>query len=1303
MASTATSTFIEHLYNTILQRNGETAEIDAWLSRASAGMSAAQMTQEFIALSEAQNVTAVLHLYDVYFNRAPESVGLAFWVAAFNSGASLSSIAESFGATGEFRARFAGTSNADYVEAMYANLFGRAGDVAGKAYWLQQLDSGVLDRPALALTFALSGEALSNTGAATRFAESYLVLRAAGNLEPDTSHVIALAAESLAVALTEKITAYAIDSTAPLAPTVGAVKSVTGVAPTTASVTAEANSTVVLFKWADANADGIVTAGELSSLGTATASGGTANFAGLSLADHDKLVATATDAATNTSAYSAATTVSITDSTAPLAPTLGAVKSVTGIAPTTASVTAEANSSVALFKWIDANADNIVAAGELSSLGTATAVGGTANFAGLTLADHDKLVATATDAATNTSAYSAATTVSIIDSIAPPAPVLGTVKSVTGIAPTTAAAAAEANSTVALYKWIDANSDSIITSGELSSLGTATARSGLAIFAGLTLADHDKLVATATDAATNTSVYSAVTTVSIIDSTAPPAPTVGAVKSVTGIAPTTASVSAEANSTVTLFKWIDANADNIITSGELSSLGTATASGGTANFSGLTLAHHDKLVATATDAATNTSAYSAATTVSIIDSTAPIAPTVHTVKSVTGIAPTTASVTGEASSTVALFKWTDANADGIVTAGELSSLGTATASGGTADFAGLMLADHDKLVASATDAASNTSAYSAATTVSIIDSTAPPAPSVGAVKSVTGIAPTAASVTAEAGSTVALFKWIDANTDSIITSGELSLLGTATASSGTANFSGLTLTHHDKLVATATDAATNTSAYSAATTVSITDSTAPSAPSVGAVNSVTGIAPTTASVTAEANSTVALYKWIDANTDSIVTAGELSLLGTATATGGTANFTGLTLAHHDKLVASATDAATNTSDYSAATTVSITDSTAPVAPTVGAVNSVTGIAPTTASVTAEANSTVALYKWIDANTDSIVTAGELSTLGTATATGGTANFSGLTLAHHDKLVATATDVATNTSAYSAATIVSITDTTAPTLASSSPADGNATFAIASNLTLTFSEAVAFGTGNIVLKASSGDTVVESFNVATGVGSAGGTATVSGTTVTINPFASLSSSTDYNVRVDATAVVDTASNAFAGIANATTLNFTTAAPAFDGTLRTTSVSDVAAANTYLLSGAVTLTLDLTDPLFRNHGSINLSNFGTDDFLHIKLQTSLFPVIAGWQKQGATAHVIGAKSNAYSSERYQTVPDGSRTLTLIRTVRLTAPIATYPAFTPRQISLKSWQTANYNLSARFFISGLQISTVGHITFI
>ncbi|WP_022654798.1 DUF4347 domain-containing protein, partial [Aquaspirillum serpens] len=112
------------------------------------------------------------------------------------------------------------------------------------------------------------------------------------------------------------------------------------------------------------------------------------------------------------------------------------------------------------------------------------------------------------------------------------------------------------------------------------------------------------------------------------------------------------------------------------------------------------------------------------------------------------------------------------------------------------------------------------------------------------------------------------------------------------------------------------------------TTDAVADTTPPVAPTVGTANSTTSV-----SVTAEAGSTVELFKWVDANNDSTVDSGEVTSLGTATATGGTASFTSLTLTHGDKLVAKATDAASNTSTYSSAQTVSISSPTPTPTPT----------------------------------------------------------------------------------------------------------------------------------------------------------------------------------------------------------------------------------------------------------------------------------------------------------------------------------------------------------------------------------
>ena len=116
-----------------------------------------------------------------------------------------------------------------------------------------------------------------------------------------------------------------------------------------------------------------------------------------------------------------------------------------------------------------------------------------------------------------------------------------------------------------------------------------------------------------------------------------------------------------------------------------------------------------------------------------------------------------------------------------------------------------------------------------------------------------------------------------------------------------------------------------------------------------------------------------------------------------------------------------------------------------------------------------------------------------------------------------------------------------TDTAAPTLSSSSPTDDATGVAVGSNIVLTFSEAVDAETGNIVLKKASDGSMIETFDVTSAITGSGTT------TITINPTADLASSTAYYVEIASTAFDNAAGNSYAGIADATTLNFETAAP------------------------------------------------------------------------------------------------------------------------------------------------------------
>ncbi|WP_435540421.1 Calx-beta domain-containing protein [Azospirillum sp. ST 5-10] len=114
------------------------------------------------------------------------------------------------------------------------------------------------------------------------------------------------------------------------------------------------------------------------------------------------------------------------------------------------------------------------------------------------------------------------------------------------------------------------------------------------------------------------------------------------------------------------------------------------------------------------------------------------------------------------------------------------------------------------------------------------------------------------------------------------------------------------------------------------------------------------------------------------------------------------------------------------------------------------------------------------------------------------------------------------------------------DTTAPTLSALSPLDDATGVGASADLTLTFSETVARGTGAITLY-TAGDVPVETFDVATS-----NRLTVTDSSVTIDPTASLEYSSGYYVTVASGAIQDAAGNGYAGITDKTVFNFTTGA-------------------------------------------------------------------------------------------------------------------------------------------------------------
>ena len=111
------------------------------------------------------------------------------------------------------------------------------------------------------------------------------------------------------------------------------------------------------------------------------------------------------------------------------------------------------------------------------------------------------------------------------------------------------------------------------------------------------------------------------------------------------------------------------------------------------------------------------------------------------------------------------------------------------------------------------------------------------------------------------------------------------------------------------------------------------------------------------------------------------------------------------------------------------------------------------------------------------------------------------------------------------------------DVTPPAISSFIPADNAVGVNVNTNLTISFSEAISWGTGSVILY-DGNDNVIQTISNGT-PGS-----TVSGSTFFYNPPANLLINTPYYVKIDATAFKDAANNFFAGIADNVTWNFNT---------------------------------------------------------------------------------------------------------------------------------------------------------------
>jgi hypothetical protein len=136
--------FVTQQYADALGRPATAAEQQAVLASLASGQRPGAVIAPLIQAEAAANPSraAIIRLYQAAFLRPPDRSGLEFWVRRFDGGTKLTAIAANFAGSPEFQRGYGTLGNAAFVKVIFQNVFGRAVDPSGLAYWTGRLDAG---------------------------------------------------------------------------------------------------------------------------------------------------------------------------------------------------------------------------------------------------------------------------------------------------------------------------------------------------------------------------------------------------------------------------------------------------------------------------------------------------------------------------------------------------------------------------------------------------------------------------------------------------------------------------------------------------------------------------------------------------------------------------------------------------------------------------------------------------------------------------------------------------------------------------------------------------------------------------------------------------------------------------------------------------------------------------------------------------------------------------------------------------------------------------------------------------------
>ena len=128
----------------------------------------AQGVSPAAAAGRESETDSIDRLYGAALSRPPDAAGAGYWSERYlTCTLTLPRIADALLGSAEGTLAYGGLTNAAFVDALYRDVLGRAGDPGGVAYWAGALDGGVRTRGQVLVSFSESPEHVAATGTAS--------------------------------------------------------------------------------------------------------------------------------------------------------------------------------------------------------------------------------------------------------------------------------------------------------------------------------------------------------------------------------------------------------------------------------------------------------------------------------------------------------------------------------------------------------------------------------------------------------------------------------------------------------------------------------------------------------------------------------------------------------------------------------------------------------------------------------------------------------------------------------------------------------------------------------------------------------------------------------------------------------------------------------------------------------------------------------------------------------------------------------------------------------------------------------